>query len=606
MASRIRNIGRALSKMMMPNIGAFITWGLITALFNPDGWFPGTPMEKLIEPLMIFTLPMLIAYTGGKNIYGHRGGIIGVMATMGVIIASPNPMFLGAMIMGPLAAYLLKKMDEIIKYRIPLGFEMLISSVSGGVVGLALVAVSFQIISPVLMMMNTVLKLGVDYVISRNLLFLSAVFIEPAKVLFLNNAINHGILTPLGIQEVLQKSQSILFLLETNPGPGIGILLAFLMKGKGIARQTAPGALIIHALGGIHEVYFPYVMMYPPLFLAVVAGGLAGDFCFQLLDAGLTSIASPGSLFVILALTPHGNFISVLIGVLISSTVSFVVASFLLARKVTWESEEAEEEDFFRNYKGNYQIETIVFACDAGMGSSAMGASMLSKMFAARGLDVDIINTSIDHIPQKASVIVTFHSLMGKVKRTSPQALHIGIKDFLDRSYYEKLIDALTEKCQFKEVIMEKTVPNQILMKSNIILNQASVGKEEAIRYAGRLLVQSGYVEEDYIEGMLAREEKFTTYIGNNVAIPHGENAVKDKIIASGIVVVQYPGGVDFGNGNVAKLLIGIAGKGNEHIQILSNVAEAIEEDDLLDKMLNSQDVEDIFEIFSAEEMLDE
>jgi len=152
---------------------------------------------------------------------------------------------------------------------------------------------------------------------------------------------------------------------------------------------------------------------------------------------------------------------------------------------------------------------------------------------------------------------------------------------------------------------MDTMKPTAILMKKNIILNKAPVSKSEAIVYAGELLVESGYVEAPYIEGMLAREEKFTTFIGKGVAIPHGENAVKDKILASGIVVVQYPGGVDFGEGNIANLVIGIAGKGNEHLEILANIAEAIEEDELLNKMITTTSVDEIYAIFAAEGLLE-
>jgi PTS system mannitol-specific IIC component len=594
--------------MVMPNISAFIAWGIITTLFNPDGWFPNTTMNMLVAPLMIYALPSLVAYAGGQHIYGHKGGIIAVVSTMGVIIGTQTPMFAGAMIMGPISAYLLKRVDGMLKRYTPIGFEMLMSNFSAGILGTVMIILGYLMIGPIIGYLNALFKLGVDFAVSRSLLFLAAVFIEPGKVLFLNNAINHGILTPLGLQQSLAKGDAIFFLLETNPGPGIGILAAYWVNGRGSAKITAPGALIIHALGGIHEIYFPYVMMYPVLFVSVIIGGLVGDFIFQLFDSGLVAMASPGSLLAILALAPKHKIFGILLGIVGSAIASFLSAGLLIARRASWDltenDEVAFETDIFKDYQGNFEIDKIVFACDAGMGSSAMGASLLQKLLKANGVNVLIENVSLDHIPEDASVIITFNDLLPCARQAVPGALHIGIKDFLDRTYYEALIDALMKRCRFKEVTMNRQIPDQILMKSNIILDKASVSKEEAIRYAGQLLVDSGYVDANYIEGMLAREEKFTTFIGNGVAIPHGENAVKDSIIASGIVVVQYPNGVDFGSGNMAKLVIGIAGKGNEHLQILSNVAEAIEEEELLRQMLQTKNPDEIYAIFAAEGML--
>ncbi|MBS7525559.1 PTS mannitol transporter subunit IICBA [Fusibacter paucivorans] len=608
MTSKLQRIGRFLSRMVMPNISAFIAWGIITTLFNPDGWFPSTAMNMLVVPLMIYALPSLVAYAGGQHIYGHKGGIIAVVGTMGVIIGTQTPMFVGAMIMGPISAYLLKRVDGMLKRHTPIGFEMLMSNFTAGVLGTIMIILGYVMIGPIIGHLNALFKLGVDFAVSRSLLFLAAIFIEPGKVLFLNNAINHGILTPLGLQQSLAKGDAIFFLLETNPGPGIGILAAYWVNGRGSAKLTAPGALIIHALGGIHEIYFPYVMMYPVLFVSVIIGGLVGDFIFQLFDSGLVAMASPGSLLAILALAPKNKLFGILLGIIGSSVASFLSAGLLIARRESWEmpdhDEMAFETDIFKGYQGNYEIAKIVFACDAGMGSSAMGASLLQKMLRASGVNVLIENVSLDDIPEDASAIITFNDLLPCARQAVPGALYIGIKDFLDRAYYEALIDALLKRCHFKEVTMNHQVPDQILMKSNIILDKASVSKEEAIRYAGQLLVESGYVEANYIEGMLAREEKFTTFIGNGVAIPHGENAVKDSIIASGIVVVQYPNGIDFGSGNIAKLVIGIAGKGNEHLQILSNVAEAIEEDELLNQMLRTKNPDTIYDIFAAEGML--
>ena len=159
---------------------------------------------------------------------------------------------------------------------------------------------------------------------------LASVIIEPAKILFLNNAINHGVLTPLGVQQVADKGKSILFLLEANPGPGLGVLLAYTFFGTGLARSTAPGAAVIHFFGGIHEIYFPYVLMNPRLILAAIAGGASGLLIASITGAGLVATPAPGSIFAYLAVTPKDGYFGVLLDIAVACVVSFGVASALL------------------------------------------------------------------------------------------------------------------------------------------------------------------------------------------------------------------------------------------------------------------------------------
>lgn len=603
--SKLQEFGRFLSRMVMPNIGAFITWGIITTLFNQKGWFPNASLSELINPMIMYLLPILIAYSGGRAVAGTRGGVVGVIGTMGLIVGSEIPMFIGAMIMGPLGALIIKKIDQLIKEKVPTGFEMLTGNFSAGIVGTFLIIFAYKAAGPAIFWMTQALEHAVDIVVKHDLLFLSAIFIEPAKVLFLNNAINHGVLGPLGIQESLDTGKSIFFLLETNPGPGLGVLLAYWVYGKGQIKQTAPGAVIIHFLGGIHEIYFPYILLNPALFVAVITGGMAGIFAFEILGCGLVATPSPGSIFAVLALAPKSSFVAVLIGVSTSAFVSFFISGLILKRKTDWAEglDETKEISIFKDYKGDYKISKIYFACDAGMGSSAMGASLLTKLLTQYNLNLPVANIAIDEIPREADLVITFMDFVDRARKQAPLALHVGIKDFLDKQQYEQLLNEIIEHCAIVEVKMENKKPTEILMKSNIILNQASVTKERAIERAGTLLLESGYVGEGYIQGMKAREEKFSTYIGNGVAIPHGENNVKELIIASGIVVIQYPNGIDFGENKLAKLVIGIAGKGNEHIQLLANIAEAIEETEILEKMLNTSDPEYIYQLFSSEEM---
>jgi PTS system mannitol-specific IIC component len=322
--------------MVMPNIGAFIAWGLITAMFIPTGWVPNEPLsEAIVGPMITFLLPLLIAYSGGRLVHDRRGGVIGAIAVMGVIVGTDVPQFLGAMIMGPLAAYVLKQFDGWVEPKIKTGFEMLVNNFSQGILGAALAILGYYAIGPVVQSLTTVLGNGVDVLVTNRLLPLVSIIVEPAKVLFLNNAINHGVLSPLGVEQAAETGKSILFMIETNPGPGLGILLAFWFTGPKEVRPTVPGAAIIHFFGGIHEIYFPYVLMKPQTIIAAILGGAAGVLTFLLTGTGLVATPSPGSIFAYAAVTPRGNYVGMLLGVLVATVVSFVSAAFIL--KVTGE-----------------------------------------------------------------------------------------------------------------------------------------------------------------------------------------------------------------------------------------------------------------------------
>jgi PTS system mannitol-specific IIC component len=598
---KISGYGSFLSQSIMPNISAFIAWGLLTALFTKNGWMPSLKLEVLIEPMMLYALPLIIAYTGGRRFGGDRGGAIGVIATMGLIVGSPVPMILGAMLLGPFSGWVLHKLDRELKRYIPMGFEMLSSNFTAALLGTLFAILSFSVVGPVIAFFDAGITTSVTYVVDRGLLFLSAVFIEPAKVLFLNNALNHGVLSPLGMQYTLETGRSTFFLLETNPGPGLGVLLAYIFYGTQGTKRTASTASVIHFLGGIHEIYFPYVLMQPLLILPLIVGGLSGNLFFQLQGAGLVATPSPGSIVALLALAPKDSFISVLIGIALSTGVTFLLSSLILYHinksKVHKMTPTISEESpwIIENFSGKDLLSKVFVACDAGMGSSALGASLLSRILAQKGIKASIKNTSLEHVDPDATLVVTYKSLIERAKKQAPHAGYIGLNDFLEKDAYE---EALTM------ILQQETIkPNSILQMSNILIRQPSVKKEDAIKQAGDLLVKSGYVEKEYVEGMLSREEKFSTYIGSGVAIPHGENNVKQCVRASGIVVIQYPDGIDFGEGKIAHLVIGIAGKGNEHIQILSNIAETIEDEGQLAELLNTQDPQIIYNAFSKGDM---
>jgi len=465
--ARVQKVGSTLSGMVMPNIGAFIAWGIITALFIPSGWFPNSTFNQLVSPMLTYLLPLLIGFTGGSMIYdGHRGGVVGAIATIGVIAGADIPMFLGAMIMGPLGGYVIKKWDQIVQPKIRQGFEMLVNNFSAGILGGILALLGIVAIGPLVTGLSNVLQAGVNWIIAANLLPLANIFIEPAKILFLNNAINQGILTPLGVQQAADAGKSILFLLEPNPGPGIGVLLAFMFFGKGAAKASAPGAAIIQFFGGIHEIYFPYVLSKPALLLAVIAGGVSGTATFQLLHVGLKATPSPGSIFAILLMTPKGigNFAGVLAGVFVAAVVSFIIASIILGRskddidlaaaQAANKARKAEskglavagEEAAAPVATGDFSnVKQVIFACEAGMGSSAMGASLLRNRVKEAGLDIPVTNLAIRNLKAGAdTLVVTQNELAEMASTKAPDATRVAVENFLNSPKYDEIIDNLT------------------------------------------------------------------------------------------------------------------------------------------------------------------
>jgi PTS system mannitol-specific IIC component len=444
----VQKFGRFMSGMIMPNIGAFIAWGLITTLFIPTGWLPNDKLVTLVGPMITYLLPLLIAYTGGKMIWGVRGGVMGAIAAMGVIVGADIPMFIGAMIMGPLGGWVIKKSDKFIEGKVPVGFEMLVDTFSIGIIGMLLAIFAFFGIAPVVSALVAVIGVGVDFLINAKLIPLASIFIEPAKVLFLNNAINHGIFTPLGLAQVQESGKSIMFLLEANPGPGLGILLAYWMFHKGKLKASAPGAIIIHFFGGIHEIYFPYILMRPILILAAIGGGAAGVFTNLILKSGLVAAASPGSIIAVAAMAPKGGLIPVLIGVIVATAVSFAIAMPFVKK---FASEEVEDDALenaqasVKSMKSSGKITQILFACDAGMGSSAMGANKLTKLLKAEGLDVKVEHCSVDDIPNGAQIVICHRDLAERVKLSGTKAQCVTVTNLVNAPEYADVVAIVAE-----------------------------------------------------------------------------------------------------------------------------------------------------------------
>lgn len=602
--------------MVMPNIGAFIAWGFITALFIPDGWLPNEQLASIQPYMLTYLLPVLIAYTGGKMVGGDRGGVIGAIAVMGCIAGvggtEGQPMLMGAMVMGPFAGWIIKKFDKFMESRMPAGFEMLINNFSVGIIGMLIAILGFYVIGPFMTAILAVLTAGVDVLIRLHLLPLAAIFIEPAKVLFLNNAINHGIFTPIGAEQVKTAGQSIMYMLEANPGPGLGVLLAYWMFAKDKAtRDSAPGAIIIHFLGGIHEIYFPYVLMNPVVIIGPIVGNICAITWFSLTGCGLKGPSSPGSIIAFLAMAPKDKILLILIGVLIAAAVSCVISSVIIrATSSTTSIEEAQDQmaDMKAQAKGtsavtdSASVKKVIFACDAGMGSSAMGATKFRNRLKASRPDITVKNTSVDNIPADCDIAVVQTTLQDRARKSAPQAQLVTIGNFLNDPALDALyvqlttldipaeaptedpVDEMVEKA-------EKAGKKDVIVRESIMLNQAPVTKEEAIRRAGELLVERGCVEPQYVDAMLERERLVSTYMGMGVAIPHGTAQAKGTVKKTAISMVQYPEGVDFGD-EKAQLVFGIAGIGDEHLELLGKIAECLDDAEVLEKMKTTDDVD--------------
>ncbi len=654
MKNGVQKFGKFLSSMVMPNIGAFIAWGLITALFIADGWIPNEGLASIQPYMLTYLLPVLIASTGGGLVGGDRGRVMGAIAVMGCIAGvggiDGQPMLMGAMAIGPFAGWVIKKFDAFMESRTPAGFEMLVNNFSVGILGMLVAILGYFVIGPVMTGVLAVLSTGVNFLIEHGLLPLVAIFLEPAKVLFLNNAINHGIFTPIGSVQVEEFGKSIMYMLEANPGPGLGVLLAYCFFAKDKAtKQSAPGAAFIHFIGGIHEIYFPYVLMNPIVIIAPIVGNICSIAFFTLTDCGLKAPSSPGSIIAFLSMTPKDKMLFTVIGVAIAAGVSFLIAMPIIkltdGKKGSLSDAQGQMQQMKAEAKGqeavadNGPIDTagikkIIFACDAGMGSSAMGATKFRNRIKEIRPEITVKNTSVDNIPADCDIAVVQVTLADRARKSAPQAKLITIGNFLADPNLDALYQQLADKTENGDAVSdtaweggnnaisgsgqemsndtkkkeaagreqtgtaEATAKKEVINAAGIRLNQPSVSKEDAIRAAGELLVKQGCVDHAYVDAMLEREKLVSTYMGMGLAIPHGTSEAKDSVKKTGIVLLQYPEGVDFGD-EKANLVFGIAGIGDEHLDLLAKICEAVEDEEVMEKMKTTDDIAWILEKLS-------
>ena len=635
----VQKFGTFLSGMIMPNIPALIAWGLITAFFIPVGWTPNEGLATLVDPTIHYLLPLIIANTGGRMVYEMRGGVVGTVATIGAIAGSDylidqfnaaalaeNPdagslgyvhMFIGAMILGPLGAWVMKKLDALWEGKIKAGFEMLVNMFSAGIAGFFLMIFGFYVIARLVNALMDVLGSAVGWLIDTGFLPLVSLIIEPAKIFFLNNAINHGVLTPLGTTEAASTGKSILFLLEANPGPGLGILLAFSFFGVGMAKASAPGAAIIHFFGGIHEIYFPYVLMKPALILAAIGGGMTGVATNMVFHTGLRAPAAPGSFIAIMLQTANDSYLGVILSVLLSTVVSFLIAAVILraSRKKDLENENAGDlSAAIAKTEANKGKKSSVLSGDdapvTGMGSSAMGASVVREKVKKAGFgQVTVINKAVRDLDDTPDIVVTQRELSDQARKNSPNAVVVAVDNFMNSLRYDEVVEMVAASYEFEgvprpvEPIPEpeeepEGASEQVLSIESIVLSGSATSYSDAIDEAGSLLVKAGGVDNEYVAAMHKREELVTTYMGNFLAIPHGTNEAKDSIKRSAISFVRYPDGIDW-KGKPVKFVVGIAGVNNSHMSILRRIALTFSNNEKvarLEAATTAQEVLDILE----------
>ena len=605
MRVRVQQFGTTLSNMVMPAIGAFIAWGFITALFIENGPFPNAAIAELVGPTIKFLLPILIGFMGGYNVYGVRGGVVGTVGTIGVIVGSEVPMFIGAMIMGPLTAWGMKKLDALWADAIPSGFEMLVNNFSAGIFSAIMAVVGLLGIGKVVEAFSNVMAAGVQFLVDNSLLPLTSVLIEPAKILFLNNAINHGIITPLGTEQALVNGKSVLFMLEANPGPGLGILLAWMVFGRkgSMARSSAPGAALIHFLGGIHEIYFPYVLMQPLLVVACIAGGMTGVFLNVLLGVGLRAPAAPGSIIAVMLQTP--DKFGALVAVLGAAAVTMLVAAPIVRAARTDDLGDATAK--MEDMKGKMSsvagaltgatatvsgpIKHIVFACDAGMGSSAMGASVLRKLVREAGHDdVTVVNKAVADLTDTFDVVVVHQDLADRAAPLVPSATLVTVDNFMNSPRYPEVVDLVTasktagasttaEPADGEAVPSDATDPVDVnnlatlVSAETTVLDAVVTSRTDAINQVGGLLRDAGAVDQAYVDSMHKREDQVSTVMGNGLAIPHGLHESRSGVQRTALAIVRTATPVDW-DGQPVDTVIGIASTGDEHLAVLGRIAE--------------------------------
>lgn len=468
MKKLLHRFGKFYTKVIINFIGIFIFVGILSVVFGDYGWLPNEDIYAISQFVYKVVIPIMIAYAAG-NQAGHLGecagskhlqigGAIAVMATSGMILADDEIGILGAMILGPLSGMLWKYMLEPKVEKVKTGMEMLVRNVTAAFAGSIMTLIAFYLIAPVISAGENILLSGIDYLIEHKLIWLVSFVIEPAKVFFLNNSINHGILIPIGMQQAEQMGESILFLLETNPGPGLGILAALYLEKKEKRKQYA-ASMFVEFVGGIHEIYFPEVIANMWLLLALICGGAAGNLCFLILHGATTGVVSPGSIFSVLLVCTQNRILGVLVGIIVSAAVSAAVAililkwqkkRFKISEKNTMEEIGSVEktapvvQSVLEGKVEKKMIQKIGFICNAGVGSSAMGAALFRKKLREMNLtEIEVEAYAADQIPEDLDAVVCQKDLMEMLLPELRAVKVYIVESLLNQSEYMAIIEEI-------------------------------------------------------------------------------------------------------------------------------------------------------------------
>ena len=629
----------------MKNIGIFVFIGLLSVVFQTEGWFPNEDIYAISQVAYRYVLPCMIAYEGGNLLSDSFGGLAAVMALCGILLRDPEAGIFGAMVSAPLGGYLWKKEREFLERDCFAETKMLFRNLLLGLTGAVLAVGEYYLLAEAVTVFAVAAGSCIGWILEHGYIAVLNVLIEPAKVFFLNNIMNHGILVPLGMSQAEQTGGSLLFLLETNPGPGLGMLLGLLLyKRKNVKRrQELATAAFTQVIGGIHEVYFPFVLADLGLLLPLIVGGVAGSIWFSIFHCETAGVISPGSVLTILIMAGRSSMLPVLGGIFVSTAVSGVGSYLYLCwrgeRKEVPQSEIPESEKQEELEKENtemsglereletaseqeekpmpeniYQnLHKIGFVCNGGMGSSAMGAGVLRKKVQDAGLtNISVTNSAINSLPPDVDLVITHRDLTERAMRQVPQAQHISLTNFLDSGLYTSLTERLVAAQRHidNEVKVTDSLKDSFddtnnnlfqLGADNIFLGRKAATKEEAIRFAGEQLVKGGYVEPEYVQAMLDREKLTSTYLGESIAVPHGTIEAKDRVLKTGVVFCQYPEGVRFGEeeDEVARLVIGIAARNNEHIQVITSLTNALDDETVIERLAKTTSVDEVLALLN-------
>lgn len=474
MRNAIHKFGKFYSNIMINMIGIFIFVGILSVIFGDYGWAPNENIYAISQFVYSYVIPALIAYAAGNHmgqIYekrpdvpktgvNHAGGAIAVMAAAGIMIADKNCAILGAMILGPVCGLLWKHVLEPLTRKAVQGMEMLTRNLVAAIVGAAFSISAYYVLTPMLSAVTHVIMMGVDWLIAHKLICLTSVLIEPAKVFFLNNSIHHGILLPLAMQQVEQSGSSMLFLLETNPGPGLGVLLALWLSNRKKRKEYA-AYMFVECIGGIHEIYFPEVLANLWLLLALIPGGMAGILCMSVFHVASAGLVSPGSILTVLFMSGH-HVLATLFAVAISTAVSCAIAFFILKRQGKWcteaaisaqeEKEEAVQEKKEEAVQEKRQVLEkelmqgikIGFICDAGVGSSAMGAALFRRKLKEEGMDgITAEAYAVDQIPENLTIGVCQRAFLEILQKESNLSNIVTMESLLNQTEHLALIEKL-------------------------------------------------------------------------------------------------------------------------------------------------------------------